>query len=101
MLHLHNYYGLFPLYIFSVTKQHEHEHEYFTTKPLPTQIRVKELVSNDDDMVMDANPAYVEGFPSANKVTEAGDDGEYEIVENPFRQTKKADVIVKNPAYVD
>ena len=37
-------------------------------------------------MTMDANPAYVE-------VT--GDDGEYEIVEIPFRQPKTADVTVK------
>ena len=31
----------------------------------------------------------------------AGDDGEYEIVETPFRQPKTADVTVKNPAYVE
>ena len=47
-------------------------HEYVATEPLPTEVchrPIKKSVSNGDDIVMDANPAYVEGSLSANEVT--------------------------------
>ena len=89
-------------YTFSVTKQHANVHEYVATETLSTQVHnrsTKKSASNNNDIVMDANPAYVEGFLNDNRAPEAGDDGEYEIVENPFRQAKAVDIVLKNPGY--
>ena len=96
----HNY-----LYTFSVTKRHEHVYDYVTTKPLTTGGRdhpVEKFASNDNDIVMDVNPAYGEGIRFADKTIKAGNDAEYEVVDTQSRQIKTADIkLVKNPAYVE
>ena len=95
-----------PIYIpFSVSKQHEHVYDSVATQPLPTRVRdhpVKKSTSNDNDIVMDANPAYGEGFRTACKTVQAIDDGEYETVDTQTRQVKAADItMVNNPAYAE
>ena len=92
---------------FRVTEQHEHVYDHVETKALPTRIRdhpltVKKSTSNDNDIVMDANPAYGVGFRTASKTIKAGDDGEYETVDTQTRQVKAADItMVNNPAYAE
>ena len=93
------------LYTFSVTKQHEHVYDYVTTKPLTTgghEHPVEKSASNDNDIVMDVNPAYGEGIHFADKTIKAGNDAEYEVVDTQSRQITTADIkLVKNPAYAE
>ena len=93
------------LYPYSVTKQHQHVHDYVTTKPLTSGGRgrpIEKSASNDNDIVMDVNPAYGEGIRFADKTIKADNDAEYEIVDTQSRQRKTADIkLVKNPAYAE
>ena len=89
-----------PLYPCSVSKQHVYE--YVTTKPLTTGRPVDKSASNDNDIVLEANPAYGEGIHFADKTIKAGNDAEYEVVDTQSRQIKTDDIkLVKNPAYAE
>ena len=80
-------------------------YEYVSTKPLTTGGRggpVEKSASNDNDIVLDANPAYGEGMRFADKTIKAGNDAEYEVVDTQSRQIKTDDIkLVKNPAYAE
>ena len=94
-----------PLYPCSVSKQHENAYEYVTTKPLTTGGRgrsVEKSASNDNDIVLEANPAYDQGIHFADQTIKADNDAEYEIVDTQSRQIKTDDIkLVKNPAYAE
>ena len=89
---------------FSVTnyKQGQHVYDYVTTQPLTTRAYnqpVKKLSSNNDNIVMDINPAYEE---ATNKSVKANEDAEYETVDSQCRQIKTDDIkMAKNPAYAE
>ena len=87
---------------YSVTKEQQHVYDYVATKPLATKAYdrpVKKSSSANDDIVMDVNPAYVEGTFFANKTNKANDDAQYEIVNTRSRQINiKMDT---NPAYAE
>ena len=88
--------------LYSVTKQQQHVYDYISTKPLATGVynhQVKRLLySNDDNVVMDLNPAY--GDFARNSVKT--DEEEYEVVDIQSRQIKTDDItIVRNPAYAE
>ena len=86
------------LYSCSVSKQNIYE--YVTTKPLTTGRQVEKSASNDNDIVLGANPAYGEGI--TDKTIKAGNDAEYEVVDTQSRQIKTDDIkLVKNPAYAE
>ena len=53
---------------------------------------IKKSASNDNDIVMDANPVHGEGFCTAGKTVKAIDDGEYETVDTQTRQVKGAEI---------
>ena len=80
-------------------------YEYIPTKPLTTGGRghpVEKSASNDNDIVLQANPAYGEGICFADKTIKAGNDAEYEVVDTQSRQIKTDDIkLVKNPAYAE
>ena len=89
-----------PLYPCSVSKQHENMYEYVTTKPITTGRPVEKSASNDNDIVLEANPAYDEGI--TDKTIKAGNDAEYEVMDTQSRQIKTDDIkLVKNPAYAE
>ena len=93
-----------PLYPCSVSKQHENVYEYVPTKPLTTARRghpIEKFASNDNDTVLEANPAYGERICFANKTIEAGNDAEYEVVDTQSRQMKTDIKLVNNPAYAE
>ena len=87
----------------SVTKQQQHVYDYISTKPLATGVhnrQIKKLsYSNDDNIVMDVNPAY--GDFASNSVKT--DEEEYEVVDTQSRQIKTEDDIemIRNPAYAE
>ena len=94
-----------PLYPCSVSKQHENAYEYIPTKPLTTGGRghpVEKSASNDNDIVLEANPAYDQGIHFADQTIKADNDAEYEVVGTQSRQIKTDDIkLVKNPAYAE
>ena len=70
-------------------------HEYVATEPLPTQVHHRSIKKSASNGTMTWLWMQIHSH-----VEVTGDDGEYEIVEIPFRQPKTTDVIVKNPAYM-
>ena len=93
------------LYPCSVTKQHQHVYDDVTTKPSTTggcDRPVEKSAFNDNDIVLDVNPAYREGIRFADKTIKADNDAEYEVVDTQSRQIKTTDIkLVKNPAYAE
>ena len=80
-------------------------YEYIPTKPLTAAGRgrsVEKSASNDNDIVLEANPAYDQGIHFADQTIKAGNDAEYEIVGIQSRQIKTDDIkLVENPAYAE
>ena len=81
--------------LYSITKQQQqHVYDYIPTKSLSPS-------SNDDNIVMDVNPAYGD-FTNNTIKTDENMDREYEAVDTQTRQVKTDDVkIVTNPAYAE
>ena len=104
---IYNFYAVLAvaLYPCSVSKQHENMYEYIPTKPLTTGGHgrsVEKSASNDNDIVLEANPAYGEGIRFASQTIKADNDAEYEVVDTQSRQIKTDDIkLVKNPAYAE
>ena len=87
----------------SVTKQQQqqqqHVYDYVTTKPLTHDHPVKKVSSDNNDIVMDENPAYDKGTLFTN---ESSKDVEYEVVNSQSRKMKTDDIkMVENPAYAE
>ena len=80
---------------YSITKQQQqHVYDYIPTKSLSPS-------SNDDNIVMDVNPAYGD-FTNNTIKTDENMDREYEAVDTQTRRVKTDDVkIVTNPAYAE
>jgi len=94
------------LYPSSVTKQQlqqqQHVYDCVMTKPVTHNHSVKKVSSNNNNIVMDENPAYDKGTLFTNECIKANEDVEYEVVDPQSRQTKTDDIKVdKNPAYVE
>jgi len=89
----------------SVTKQQQqqqHVYDYVTTKPFTHDHTVKKVSSNNNDIVMDENPAYDKGTLFTNESSKTNEDVEYEVVNPQSRQTKTDDIkMVENPAYAE
>ena len=80
--------------LYSITKQQQHVYDYIPTKSLSPS-------SNDDNIVMDVNPAYGD-FTKNTIKTDENMDREYEAVDTQTRRVKTDDVkIVTNPAYAE
>ena len=84
--------------------QHENVYESAPTKILTTggHGHPVEKHASNDDIVLEANPAYDQGIRFADKTIKAGNDAEYEVVDTQSRQIKTDDInMVKNPAYAE
>ena len=90
--------------LFRASKQHENIYDCVTTKPFTGGHGhpVENSTSNDNDIVLQANPVYNEGIHFVDQNIKAGNDAEYEVVDTQSRQIKTDDItLVENPAYAE